>query len=150
MSKVFSTRAQAALEYMLIIGVSLAILLPLWLYANSSIEDTKASLQIAYARNSLNKIGEAADAAFVEGPPAKFSLYLTFPQGIESTSVSGREASMRLNLLDRPGSVSDVFVSTIGNMTGTLPTQSGPLRLFVKAEYNSTNGENYVNITETP
>ncbi len=142
-------RGQVALEYAAIVALSLAILVPLWLFVNSSIDSTKADLQTSYAKNALGKIRDAADAAFVEGPPARFSLYLTFPEGIQSTSVSGREVSMTLSIFGAQGAQSDAYITTIGNVTGSIPAQSGLIRLFVKAEYNSSSGENFVNITET-
>lgn len=142
-------RGQPALEYMAIVGLSLAILVPLWIYVNSSMDSARADLQLSYAQNSLERIREAADAAYVEGVPAQFSLFLNFPQGIESTSVSGTEVMMRITPFGAGGALSDVYVVTIGNVTGSIPLQSGMVRLYVKAEYNQSSGENYVNITET-
>lgn len=135
---------------MAIVGISLAILLPLWLYVNSSVDASKADLQVAYARNSLAKIKEAADAAFVEGPPARFSLFLNFPSEIDSASVSGNEVLLRLRLLSAQGALSDVYAVTIGNVTGSLPVEGGLVRVLVSAEYNQSSGENYVNITTAP
>ncbi len=147
MAKLYFFKGQVALEYMAIVGLSLAILIPLLLYVNAAVGSTREELQVSQARNSLARIRDAADAAFVEGPPARFLLSLNFPEGIESTSVSGQEVSMRVLLYGGLGE-SDAFATTIGNVSGSIPSQSGLVRILVKAEFNATSGENYVNVTE--
>lgn len=131
------------MEYMVMLGFAIAIILPLWLYVNSSLSDTKGELDVTYARVAVNKIKDAADSVYVQGPPASIYLDLDMPDNIESTSVgndpSGREVLIKLNTA---GGVSQIYAVTIGNVTGSLPTRLGRIRVLIKAETN------FVNITE--
>ena len=54
-------RGQVGLEYLLMFGVSLAIVGLVWVYASSEIETTKWELQVAYAKDAINRITEVAD-----------------------------------------------------------------------------------------
>jgi hypothetical protein len=130
------TRGQAAMEYMVMLGFAIAIILPLWLYVNSSLSDTKGELDVTYARVAVNKIKDAADSVYVQGPPASIYLDLDMPDNIESTSVSGREVQISLNT---QGGLAEIYAVSISNLQGSLPTRPGRIRVLVKSEGNYTN-----------
>ncbi|MFH0971076.1 MAG: hypothetical protein V1835_00765 [Candidatus Micrarchaeota archaeon] len=134
-----NVRAQAAMEYMIMLGFAIAIILPLWLYVNSSVGETKQGLDVTYARVAVNKIKDAADSVYVQGPPAMAYLEIDMPDNVYSTSVSGREVMIKLNTR---GGVSEIYAVSIATMQGSLPTRAGRVRVRVKAETN------FVNITE--
>ncbi|MFH1750778.1 MAG: hypothetical protein ABH863_03810 [Candidatus Micrarchaeota archaeon] len=132
-------KGQAAMEYMVMLGFAIAIILPLWLYVNSSIGNTKAELDMTYAKVAVNKVKDAADSVYVQGAPASIYLDIDMPDNIESTSVSGREIQINLNTA---AGISEIYAVSIANLQGSLPTRSGRVRVLVKAE------SNFVNITE--
>ncbi|MFH0970980.1 MAG: hypothetical protein V1835_00280 [Candidatus Micrarchaeota archaeon] len=132
-------KAQAAMEYMIMLGFALAIILPLWLYVNASLSNTNQDLDATYARSAVNKVRDAADSVFVQGPPAQMYLEVEMPHSVLSTSVSGKEVMI---VLDAPGGNSEVYAVTLANVSGELPARQGRVRILVKAETN------FVNITE--
>jgi len=138
-------KAQAAMEYMVMLGFALAIILPLWLYVNSSLGATKGELDMTYARVAVNKVKDAADSVYIQGPPASIYLEIDMPDNIESTSVSGREVQINLQTA---GGISQIYAVTLANLTGGLPTRSGRVRVLVKAEASCLALQNCVNVTE--
>ncbi len=132
-------RAQSALEYLILLGISLAVLVPLWLYVSSQVGTTRQDLQVTYARLAVDKIADAADLVYVQGPPSQISVVVTLPDNIISTRVDSKEILLQLST---PGGASDVYAVTLGNVSGAIPTRPGPIRLLVKSEGT------YVNITE--
>lgn len=133
------SKGQAAMEYMVMLGFALAIVLPLWLYVNTTIGESKQSLDVTYAKVAVNKIRDAADSVYVQGAPAQIPLVLDMPDNIASTSISGREVQIKLYSQDGQ---TDIYAVTLSNLQGSLPIRSGRIRILVKAETN------FINITE--
>ncbi|MEK6843336.1 MAG: hypothetical protein AABY04_02520 [Candidatus Micrarchaeota archaeon] len=127
------------MEYMVMLGFALAIVLPLWLYVNTTIGESKQSLDVTYAKVAVNKIRDAADSVYVQGAPAQIPLVLDMPDNIASTSISGREVQIKLYSQDGQ---TDIYAVTLSNLQGSLPIRSGRIRILVKAETN------FINITE--
>lgn len=134
-----NARGQAALEYMVMLGFAIMIILPLWLYVNSSIGDTAGELDLTYARVAVDKVKDAADSVYVQGPPASIYLDLDMPGNIQSATVSGREIQIKLST---KGGVADVYAVSLATLQGSLPTRAGRVRVLVKAETG------FVNVTE--
>ncbi|MBI5224670.1 hypothetical protein HY989_02275 [Candidatus Micrarchaeota archaeon] len=132
-------KGQAAMEYMVMLGFALAIVLPLWLYVNTTIGESKQNLDVTYAKVAVNKIRDAADSVYVQGPPAQVPLVLDMPDNIASTSINGREIQIKLYSQDGQ---TDIYAVAQSSLQGTLPTRSGRISILVKAE------SNFVNITE--
>ncbi len=132
-------RAQAAMEYMLMVGLAILIVVPLWFYVNDQVGKTQEEMQLTYARVAVNKIRDAADAVYIQGPPARTYLELNFPDNIRATSVGSREILMKMAT---PGGLTDVYAVTIGEVQGSLTTRAGLVRVLVKSEGS------YVNVTE--
>ena len=139
-------RAQAAVEYLAIVAISLAILVPLWIYVSSSNENVRQDLTVAYARQVVYKLKDAADVVFVQGAPAQLSVDVSVPSGITYASASGREILLRV---DSGGGTTDVYSVTLGNVTGALAsfaTTPGSYFVLVKAQEDAL-GNVFVNIT---
>ncbi len=132
------SRGQITTEYVIIVGFMLIILLVLWAQTTFTISSTTADLRVSYAKHAVTKISEAADAVYVQGPPAKFSIYITMPDNVASANVTGREISISVYTY---GGVTDVYSETLGNVTGCLKYDiPGTHRISVEAvEIGSTN-----------
>ncbi len=131
-------RAQAAMEYMVMLGFAIAIILPLWFYVNSSVGSAKGDLDTTYAKVAVGKLKGAADSVYVQGPPAQIYVDLEMPDNIASASVSGREIVLTVNTR---GGESEIYEVTLGALQGALPARPGLVRVLVKAEAD------FVNIT---
>jgi uncharacterized protein (UPF0333 family) len=133
-------KAQIAMEYMVMFGISLIIVTVLWFYVNSNTSATEWELQAAYAKHAVNKIVKSADMVYVQGYPARSSVYVVFPGNVESVFIEGNIVLINLRTGNLTASISE---STIGNVTGNISIQQGGHNLVIKAE------SGYVNITET-
>ncbi len=60
------TSGQASLEYILILAFSLLLAGFLWIKAAANIENTELELQMAYAKNALDKIVQTSDITFIK------------------------------------------------------------------------------------
>jgi len=134
-----SRKGQSALEYALIVGIALLIMIPLWVSINSSLGVTKTELQSSYAKHAVSKLKGAADAVYVQGSPAKFTLLVNFPEGISNITISNNEISIRL---ETPAGISDVVAITLGPVVGSISPTSGTHRVIVRAV------DNIVNVSE--
>lgn len=132
-------KGQSAFEYAIIVGIALLLLLPLWVSINNSLGATKTELQSSYARHAVSKLKGAADSVYVQGQPAKFTMLVTLPEGVENVTVSGNEISMRLAT---PSGISDIVATTIGPVQGSITTSPGAHRVVV------TSQGGIVNVTE--
>jgi len=132
-------RGQSASEYAIIVGVALLLLIPLWISINSSLNSTNSGLQSAYAKHAVSKLTGAADAVYVQGSPAKFTLLITLPDGVQNVTISNNEISVRLAT---QSGTSDAVGTTIGPVFGSISTSMGTHRVVVSASGGA------VNITE--
>ncbi len=118
------------------LGLAIAIILPLWLYVNSSLGNTREELDVTHAKVAVNKLKDAADSVYVQGSPASIYLDVDMPTNVESSSISGREITIKVYTAS---GVSDVYAVTLANLTGSLPDRPGRVKILVKAEANGVN-----------
>jgi uncharacterized protein (UPF0333 family) len=128
-------RSQAALEYLLAVGVLMLFLLPVWLYITSGLNTNACNVRIAQAETAVNKLKEAADSVYVQGYPARIPVMITLPEGVMNSSVSGRSIELKV---EAPGTVTDVFAITMANLTGSIPSSQGNHRVAVAAQKDGT------------
>lgn len=137
-------RGQSAMEYLLIIGFSTMLLLPLIIIAfneSSNFADEVAASQI---RKAADRIGDAADAVYYTGPPAKRTLRLQFPERIQTVTLDESSISFRLQ---GTGGSYEYVVWTAGNLTGTIGMFPGTHRIAIEAT-DAPGGQVVVSITE--
>lgn len=142
-------KSQAPLEYLAIVGFTLGALLIVWVYVSTSTGYSKQDLAVAYARQVVYRLKDAADLVYAQGPPAQFYVDVNVPPGILEASVggaSGREILLRLSV---GGGVTEVFATTTGNVSGNLSRFVGAQGLYlvlVKAQ-GGGGGATVVSIT---
>lgn len=123
-------KAQASMEYILIFGFSLTLVGILWIVSSSSIEDTRWELQLASAKNSLGKIVQTADIAYVQGSPTQIYINVDFPDNIRAVYINGNELTMELKW---KGYFRNVSAYSAANLTGYISTAPGRHKLLVNA-----------------
>lgn len=120
------TKAQAALEYMMIVGMVMTILVPIVLYSYQYNETTTRASQASLA---ASQISSAADSLYAQGPGAKASLDVFLPSGYSAQSYASG------NILDikvyTPSGFNDFLETTKANLTGSLPAESGQKRILL-------------------
>ncbi len=132
--------AQISFEYMAIVALALAILIPLSFFVFNHSETQTRSKQAEIAVNSLTT---AADSLYAQGRGAKTTLQIFLPDGYDyqKSFISNRTISIKVNTAN---GAFDVVGKTRGNVSGTLPSRSG-YKDFVLEMW-----ENYVLINERP
>ena len=110
-------RAQSSFEYMMIFALAMGFAIPVWIYIGSLQQTTGEELSLSYAKNAVNQIAGAADLVYTQGPPAKVMLSVYVPSRVQDINISGKYVNFRLQT---SGGVSDVFSSSVANLSGTL------------------------------
>ncbi|MBI4021547.1 MAG: hypothetical protein HY369_04855 [Candidatus Aenigmarchaeota archaeon] len=132
-------KAQAALEYMIIVAIVFTFIIPIWSHLATVNESSQQSLSISQAQNAARKITSAADLVWAQGPPAMLTIDVYIPEGVASARM--QNTSVIFTLYFGAGSTTDVASTSIGPLNGSLPTNEGLYKFVVRA--NTT----FVNVT---
>lgn len=114
-------KAQIAVEYLIIVGVALMILLPMSLYLNQSLMGYRDDTKLSKAWNTVKKLGQNADWVHSQGPPAKVTVEIYVPEDVEEVSLDNK---MILYRVRTSAGISDVFYDTVPDLNGSLPMGS--------------------------
>lgn len=131
-------KAQVAFEYIIIVGVVITFLIPLWSYIAVVNEQATQSLSISQAQTAANRIVSASDLVYTQGPPAQLTITIFIPRGVESANLT--DTTVRFRVYIGKG-VTDVAAVALGPLNGSIPRREGLYRFSIKAV------EDYVNIS---
>jgi hypothetical protein len=131
-------KSQVSIEYMLIIGFATLMVLPLLLIYYTYSSDSKDAVGTGQAMQIARKIVDSSESVYYLGKPSQTTLKLNFPEGIQSTNISGKEIIFKMRT--NQGIAEIVQVASV-NMSGTIPKSQGIHIITFKAE------EGYVKIT---
>ncbi len=135
-----SRRAQAGIDYFMVIAMLLVLLSPFWIYLYDNLNRSEDDLRIAYAKTATSRIKEAADLVYAQGSPSQVTVQVYLPKSIDSTNVTPDTLEMKMRVA---GGTSDVVSTTrAALLRGSLPATEGYHSIIVKAM------DGYVNITE--
>lgn len=135
-------RAQAGIDYFVVIVMLLVLLSPFWTYLYDNLHRSEDDLNVAYAKTATSRIKEAADLVYAQGSPAQATVQIYVPKSVNSTNVTSDSVMMRIRV-GRGGMTSDVVSTTrSAQLQGNLPTSEGYHSITVRAM------DGYVNITE--
>ncbi len=127
----FKKTAQASVEIMIILAVSLVILLFVFSLSNQSITDFGKQKLVDEARVSVKKLANAANDVYRQGIGAKKKVFFSVPTNVDENK-SGIEAnSFVLNVLN-----SDVYAKPETCLTGSIPTSYGGHWVWLTAREN--------------
>jgi hypothetical protein len=127
-------KSQVSIEYVVIVAIGILIAGMLWIYANINISANKWDVQVAYAKNSVNLVVEAADGVYIQGPPARVYIYPNFPDNVRGIDISGNMVTMQL--LWENGMLRNVSALSVANITGNISTAPGTHKILVQAVNN--------------
>ena len=120
-------RGQASLEYAIIVGILMVILIPLFYYALHRSSETVKSSQ---AEDAVNSLAAAADEVYSLSPGTKKYVWINIPAGVTSAQIqNATEISLRLGVYDQTG---DIVSITKAPIVGTIPTAKGTYRIAVE------------------
>lgn len=131
-------KGQVAFEYIVIVGLVFLLLIPVWSYMASVNSQASEALYISQAETAARKIVSAADLVYTQGPPTQLTIDAYIPRQVESVVLLNTTVRFRLY---SAGSVTDVAATSLGTLSGSLPSSEGLYKFTIKAV------DNYVNIS---
>ncbi len=111
-------KGQSGLEYLFLVGIFLVALTPIFVY---SIDTTYLSIRTSQSKEAVQTIAATADNLYKLGG-GKTTIFVTFPSGINSTTIANKTVNIRLNIA---GGVGDASAVTEATVNGSLPTSEG-------------------------
>ncbi|MBN2112075.1 hypothetical protein JW707_03165 [Candidatus Woesearchaeota archaeon] len=117
-----SSKAQVAMEYLIIIGFVAVITIPLVIIFQTHSQETKAEITSTQIYHVSKKIADGAETVFYLGEPSRLTIKSYFPEDIASIQLGNNEIVFRVRT--RNG-IDDVVVYTPINITGNLSTHQG-------------------------
>lgn len=124
-------RGQAAVEYMLLFGILLAFLVPVFVY---STQGSLLSIRTARMQEALRALDVAADELEKMGG-GQITVFITLPEGIEGYSIENNTVKYTVR---SDGSTSDAFFILKNNIIGKLPTEQGGHEINIAKLPNGT------------
>lgn len=125
-------RGQASVEYLILIGVMLAFLIPLFYYSLSEITN---NLKISQADNAVNLIAGKIDNVYSLGSGNREKLKVTIPRGTASLEIIENK-TVELKLLVF-GNQTEIFKTTKAtNIQGSLPKNPGTYFFIIESLEN--------------
>jgi len=111
---------QAALEYLMIASIALAVTLPVFYY---TFFYSSSSVNYSQAQDAVNAVGRGADYVYSLGVGSKTRVLISVPGSVINSSV--KTNSLTYNIRSSSGAVSSVTAFTKANITGILPANPG-------------------------
>ena len=133
-------KSQAAIEYMAVVVISLLLVTPFILLAQKSIKDMESKIDLIGAKETLDKIGDAAKIVYSQGDPAKLTVDVKFPKNIKASNITHQ---MMYFIIETNSMNNTIFKLFDFDINGTLPTDYGTHTIVL------SNINNVVNISYT-
>lgn len=131
-------KSQVSVEYMLIMGFSALMTLPLLLIYYTYSSESGDTVATSQALQIARRIVDASESVYYLGKPSQTTLKLNFPDKIKKIRLENYE--LIINVSTKTGIAEIVQVSSV-NISGDLPTSQGIHIITIKAE------EGYVQVT---
>jgi len=129
-------KSQVSIEFLIIVGIALLILIPVMIYANETISATRDELKISLARNAVNRIGEASEWVATQGSPAKTTIRVFIPEGVREIDLTGKTITIKLNA---ESGLRDIYRDTLTDLNGSISNTAGYVLVSVEAFDNFVN-----------
>lgn len=120
-------KGQSSMEYVLIVGIILVILVPLFVY---SINKVNSEIKINQADDAVTTVANSANIVYSLGSGTRKFVQITIPGGVVSSLVNGTLVQLQLHIY---GSTSDFYSTTIVPVSGALPIEKGTYIISIEA-----------------
>ena len=114
------------MQYIILVGGVMVILVPLFHYALSN---TAQNIKLSQAEDLIRSLGKAVDDVYALSPGTKKYVWVSVPGGVEDAQVTASEISLTLNVF---GSKSDITAVSNAPLTGDIPDAKGTYRIPVE------------------
>ncbi len=137
-AKAAQMKSQVAMEYIILVGFVLVIIIPLIVLFYSQSSDITVQVKSQQVQSIGQNIVDNAESVYYLGEPSKVQIKIQLPENIKNTSINSK--SIVFTLRTESG-LTDVVVPSRVNISGSLPKSSGIHLVIIE------NKGNYVNIT---
>ena len=122
-------KAQAALEYVFLIGAVLLIIISISYYAT---QESTRTIQMNQANDAVNTLAKAADSVYALGPGSQKYIEINMPSGVDTISISDHEILFKVYIF---GSKADIFAETKAELdpTSSISPKVGIHHVYIKA-----------------
>ena len=120
-------KGKPSVEYLIIVGVIMVALIPLFFY---SVDKINSNLKINQADDTVNTLATAANIVHSLGPGTNKYVQITIPGGVSASTVNGTLIELKVNVY---GSTSDFYATTAITVSGNIPTEKGTYTISVLA-----------------
>ncbi len=119
-------KSQAALEYMILASFAIFVITAIFYFSFTFSSD---SMVYSQARDAVDTIATTVDYVYALGPGSRTMIFVTIPDNVVSSSVSGNIILLKISTSS--GNV-DIISRTRANITGSIPTQSGYMQIYIR------------------
>lgn len=123
-------KSQVALEYMMVIGLSLVVVIPFFYYAVTNSSD---SVLVAQTQDVANTLAKASDYVYSLGDGSSTKIQITIPDNIERASL---EEHLIILELHTSSGVTNVTATSQANLIGNIPTEAATYSMLVNMTGN--------------
>lgn len=121
-----SRLAQASLEFLMIVSVSLVMSMPLVLIFTNQQDSLRADIISAQIERVATNVADTADEVYYMGPPAQKTIRVDFPQGINEVILDDNRIIFVMGV---GGANYEVVREVVGDLEGDISSGEGTKRL---------------------
>jgi len=121
------------MEYLIIFGIAFAMTLPLIIIYAKQTGNMRADVTQVQIYKTASKISDYAEQVYYMGEPSQRTLYVDFPEGINSVTINGSMIIFNVTTTDL---TYVVVKETTANLTGTIKHFEGQHKIVFKATSN--------------
>ncbi len=132
-------KGQAAIETLVIMAVSVAVLIVILTSSREKMSATDYNVQVAQAKTSLAKLASAAEFVYSQSVGAATDVSVIIPQKVADINVGGY--SFEFLMSTDEGKSSSIIRATVARLNGTIDPSPGIKRVVL------TNVGDYVQVT---
>jgi uncharacterized protein (UPF0333 family) len=112
-------KGQSSLEQVLVTVFAITFIAFIFYFSMNYASD---NIRLAQAKDTINKLGAAADYVYSLGPGSTTEVSISMPEGVQFINTSGNRIQIHFQLWSGE---SDVFFNTKASSFGTISTSSG-------------------------
>ena len=124
---------QIAIEYMIMVGFVLAIILPLIILFYTESDNISVQVRSQQLRSIGERIVDKAESVYYLGEPTRITIKIRMPGGVQNVTLVNRALIFRIQ--SKLGQ-NDIVVPSDVNLTGYMPTSSGIKYISIESKGN--------------
>ncbi len=124
---------QASVEFMIIIGFMLTILIPLSILYYQHVYNMNTDVKAEQLQKVANEVVDKAEEVYYLGSPSKITIKAYIPNDIEDIKINSNEINFKLKT---SSGITDIFAVSKVNLTGNIENKEGIRTITIQAEDN--------------